>query len=268
MVPVMAIITCTVTLLISLVLPIGVLIGLEHKNKKQGIDSAWLLGAAGFFIPQILIRLPLLTFLQSRSDFAAYARNNPFIYSFSLAFTAGLFELAGRLGAAKLMEKKMTWKRAVAAGLGHGGIESMLLIGVTYINNLLYIGLINLGLFDKMLAGIADTGVDISQLELIRTQLAGTAPAVFLLAGYERILTMVGHTAMSVLICYGMAHKKLGICILLCLGLHTLIDLTAGLSLVLPQNMAYPIIYAILTVMALLSVVILKQIRNRWTSGT
>lgn len=265
MVPVMTIITCTVTLLISLVLPIGVLIGLEHKNKKQGIDSAWLLGAAGFFIPQILIRLPLLTFLQSRSDFAAFARNNPFIYSFSLAFTAGLFELAGRLGAAKLMEKKMTWKRAVAAGLGHGGIESMLLIGVTYINNLLYIGLINLGLFDKMLAGIADPGVDISQLELIRTQLAGTAPAVFLLAGYERILTMVGHTAMSVLICYGMAHKKPGICILLCLGLHTLIDLTAGLSLVLPQNMAYPIIYAILTVMALLSVIILKQIRNRWT---
>ena len=44
-------------------------------------------------------------------------------------------------------------------------------------------------------------------------------------------------------------------------------DLTAGISLVLPQNIAYPVIYVVLTVMAVVSVVILKNIRRRRKEG-
>ena len=108
MVSITTIIACVITLLVSLVLPVAVLIGFAIKNKKQGIVSAWLLGAAGFFVPQMLIRLPILTVLQSQSWFAVFAQNNLFLYSFGLAFTAGLFELAGRFAVAKLMEKRLT----------------------------------------------------------------------------------------------------------------------------------------------------------------
>ena len=264
MVSITTIIACVITLLVSLVLPVAVLIGFALRNKKQGIVSAWLLGAAGFFVPQMLIRLPILTVLQSQSWFAVFAQNNLFLYSFGLAFTAGLFELAGRFAVAKLMEKRLTWKRSLAAGLGHGGIEAMLLIGMTYVNNLIYIGMINSGYYDTLIAQTAGMGVDVTQLELVRTQLIGMSPAMFLLAGFERLLAMTGHLAMSVLVCYGVAHKKVGICVLICLGIHTLIDLTAGISLALPQNIAYPIIYAILVVMAVVSVVILKNIHSRW----
>ena len=125
--------------------------------------------------------------------------------------------------------------------------------------------MINSGSFDTLIVQTTGLGVDVSQLELIRTQLVGMAPAMFLLAGFERLLAMTGHTAMSVLVCYGVAHKKVGIYVLLCLGIHTLMDLTAGISLVLPQNIAYPVIYAILAVMAAVSVVILKNIRHCWT---
>jgi len=264
MVSITTIIACVITLLVSLVLPVAVLIGFALKNKKQGIVSAWLLGAAGFFVTQMLIRLPILTVLQSQSWFAVFAQNNLFLYSFGLAFTAGLFELAGRFAVARLMEKRLTWKRSLAAGLGHGGIEAMLLIGMTYVNNLIYIGMINSGYYDTLIAQTAGMGVDVSQLELIRAQLVGMSPSMFLLAGFERLLAMTGHLAMSVLVCYGVAHKKVGICVLMCLGIHTLIDLTAGISLALPQNIAYPIIYAILVVMAVVSVVILKNIHSRW----
>ena len=264
MVPITTVVACIITLLVSLVLPIVVLIGLAVKNKKQGIVSAWLLGAAGFFVPQILIRLPILTVLQSQSWFAVFAQNNPFLYAFALAFTAGLFELAGRFVVAKLLEKKLTWKRSLGAGLGHGGIEAILFIGITYVNNLIYIAMINSGYFDTLIAQTAGLGVDVTQLELIRIQLVGMASSMFLLAGFERLLAMTGHLAMSVLVCYGVAHKKVGICVLLCLGIHTLMDLTAGISLVLPQNIAYPVIYVVLTVMAVVSVVILKNIRRRW----
>ena len=190
MVSITTIIACVITLLVSLVLPVAVLIGFALKNKKQGIVSSWLLGAAGFFVPQMLIRLPILTVLQSQSWFAVFAQNNLFLYSFGLAFTAGLFELAGRFAVAKLMEKRLTWKRSLAAGLGHGGIEAMLLIGMTYVNNPIYIGMINSGYYDTLIAQTAGMGVDVTQLELVRTQLIGMSPAMFLLAGFERLLAM------------------------------------------------------------------------------
>lgn len=264
MVPMMTVVACVITLLISLVLPIMILIGFSLKNRKQGVVSAWLLGAAGFFVTQILIRLPILTALQNQSWFSAFAQNRLFLYTFALAFTAGLFELAGRFGVAKIMERNLTLKRSLAAGLGHGGIEAMLLVGMTYVNNLIYILIINSGSFDALTAQTAMLGVDVSQLELIRTQLVDMSPVLFLLAGFERLLAMIGHTAMSALVCYGVAHKKLGICVLLCLGIHTLMDLTTGISLALPQNIAYPIIYGILIVMAAVSVVILRDICRRW----
>ena len=257
-------IACCVTLFISLVLPVLVLILFACRNRKQGILSAWLLGAAGFFVTQMLIRLPILTALQNQSWFLSFAQNHLFGYAFSLAFTAGLFELAGRFAVAKLMQKNLTCNRSLAAGLGHGGIEAMLIVGITYINNLAYIAMINSGSFDTVVSQAAATGVDVSQLELIRTQLVSMSPTLFLLAGFERILAMTGHVAMSMLVCYGVAHRKSGICTLMCLGLHTLMDLTAGISLVLPQTIAYPIIYAILIVMAALSLVIIRELVRRW----
>ena len=264
MVSMMTVIACIVTLLVSLVLPPVVLIVFGCKNKKQGIVSAWLLGAAGFFVTQILIRVPILTVLQSSSGFMAFAQSHLFLYSFGLAFTAGLFELAGRFAVAKLMQKNLNYKRSLAAGLGHGGIEAMVLIGMTYVNNLIYIVLINTGAFDTILAQTAAMGVDVSQLELIRTQLVGMAPAMFLLAGFERILAMTAHVAMSMLVCYGVAHKKALPCALVCLLIHTFIDLTAGLNMVLPQTTAYYVIYSILVIVAAASLWILKELRRRW----
>ena len=43
-----------------------------------------------------------------------------------------------------------------------------------------------------------------------------------------------------------------------------LMDLTAGISLVLPQNVAYLIIYTILIAMAAISIALILDIRHRW----
>lgn len=268
MVPVTTVIACVITLIISLILPIAVLIVFAAKNKQQRIVSAWLLGAAGFFVTQMLIRVPVLAILQSQSWFISFSQNHLFLYAFILAFTAGLFELAGRFGVAKLMKKNLTFNRSLAAGLGHGGIEAILLVGMTYINNLVYIFLINSGTFDALVAQAAATGVDASQLELIRTQLTATSPVMFLLGGFERLLAMTSHIAMSLIVCYGVAHRKPLPSVLLCLGIHTFLDLTAGISLlsgtVLSQNAVYVIVYAILTAVAVISLFLIREIRRRW----
>lgn len=268
MVSTFTILACILTLLVSLFLPVGLLILFALKNKRQGIFSAWLLGAAGFFVTQILIRLPILMVLQSQSWFLTFSQSHLFAYAFGLAFTAGLFELAGRFVAAKLMRKNLTFKRSLAAGLGHGGIEAIILIGTSYISNLAMIAMINSGSFDTLIAQTAAAGVDTSQLELVRQQLLTTSPALFLLGGFERILAMTAHAAMSLIVCYGVAHKKVLPCLLICLGIHTMIDLTAGISLlagtVLSQTAVYLIIYLILAIVAAISVFVIIKLRCRW----
>ena len=106
------ILSCVFTLLVSLGLPVGILIVLAVKNRKQGIVSAWLLGAAGFFVTQILIRLPILNAIQGQSWFASFAQNHLFLYAFSLAFTAGLFELAGRFAVAGVLTSGLESKNS------------------------------------------------------------------------------------------------------------------------------------------------------------
>ena len=266
MIPNATILSCIVTLFVSLVLPLILLLVFALRNRKQGILSAWIIGALGFFIPQMLIRLPILTLLSPQ--LTRFAEFSPLLYAFSLAATAGLFELAGRILAARVMGSRLTPKRALAAGLGHGGIEAMVIIGISYINNLVYIVMIQAGTFDALLAQNAATPEVVAQLEQVRTALLTTSPAMFLLAGYERLLTMVCQTAMSVMVCYGMASGKPGKYILLCLGLHTLLDCTAGISLYIGKGLTlstgYLIIYAILTAAAILSIFILVKILRRW----
>ena len=241
MVSTATIVCILISLLACTALPVAVLAVFAVKHKKQGILSAWLLGAAGFFVTQILIRLPILTALQSQSWFMAFASNHLVLYGFTLAFTAGLFELAGRFAVAKLLKRKrMNFDRSLAAGLGHGGT------------------------FDEVLAMTAQMGVDVSQLELIKEQLLTYSPALFLLGGFERILAMTAHAAMSMLVCYGVAHGKVLPCTLLCLVIHTFIDLTAVVTMVLPQTTAYIIVYAILTAVAAASLWILRELRRRW----
>ena len=268
MIPAANIFACIVTLFVSLILPIGLLIVYAVKNKGKGIWSAWLLGAAGFFVPQIVIRTPILTWLATKEGFVSFAQSHLLLYALLMAFTAGLFEMAGRLAAAKLMRKKLTYQRALAAGLGHGSIEAILIVGVTYIANLVLIAHIQTGSFDAMIAQTAASGGDVSQLEATRATLAQTSWVLFLGAGLERLLTLVCQAAMSMLVCYGVytGHTVKGI--LLCLGFHTLLDSIAGISMlsdtVLSQAAAYGIIYAILALLALLGLWILKTIRARW----
>ena len=264
----LTLLACFVTLFVSLLLPVIVISVLSFRNKSGKLISAWLLGAAGFIVTQLLIRVPILTALQSQSWFVRFSESNGFLYAFSLAFTAGLFELAGRFVVAKLLQKNLTYKRALAAGLGHGGIEAMILIGITYLNNILYILMINGGTFDAVVNEAVTAGVDVSALLLLKDQLISTSPALFLLAGFERILAMTGHTAMSLLVCYGVYTRKPLTAALICLGIHTLMDLTAGISLLigngLSQTVAYMVIYTILVIMAVLSAVIIRKIFRSW----
>ena len=263
----LSIVSIIVTLFVSFILPLAFLVCYALRHKKQGIWSAWLLGALGFFVPQILIRFPILTALSQRSGFVAFSQAHPLIYGFSLALTAGLFEVVGRYAVARCLKKNLTYRRALAAGLGHGGIEAILITGLAYLSNVVFLVMLQTGGFDAVLA---QTG-DVSQLLAARDALMNTHWAMFLLAGYERLLAMTCHAAMSMLVCYGV-HRGKAAPTIYAFAMHVCMDCVASISLMvgrgLSQTAAYAVIYILLTGFAVLAIVILKTIRARWAAET
>lgn len=267
------IICICITLAITLIGPIAAYIIYGIKNKGKGVWLAGLIGAAGFFVPQVIIRLPILNALAASQGFISFAENNYILYCFILAFTAALFELAGRYAAAKLLRKNQSFERAFAAGLGHGGIEAIILIGMTYVNNLIYSVMINMNMFDSIVEQVEASGVDGTQLYFIKDALISTSSGAFLLAGYERILTVIAHIAMSMIVFYFVSRKEDMRGILICLGAHTCLDfvsgVTSGLSTkylgsVVSQNVSYIITYTFITLFAAAAVVVIIKLKKQW----
>lgn len=265
----LSIISMIVTLFVSLLLPLAFLVIYTLRNKKQGIWSAWLLGALGFLVPQILIRIPILTALSRTDGFVTFSQTHPLVYGFSLAFTAGLFEVVGRYAVARVLKKKLTYRRALAAGLGHGGIEAILITGLAYVSNLVFLVMLLTGGFEATLAQTTAAGGDVTALLTAKDTLMSTPWAMFLLAGFERLLAMTCHAAMSMLVCYGV-HRGKAVPILFAFAMHVGMDSVASISLMigkgLSQAAAYTMIYILLTAFTLLAIVILKTIRARWTA--
>lgn len=262
-----------VTLAVSTILPIAVYLIYGMKHKGKGVWTAWLIGAAGFFVPQILIRIPILNLLSLNKGFTAFAEKNYVLYCFALAFSAALFEAAGRYAAAKVMHKNLTVERGIAAGLGHGGIEAILVVGMTYVNNLIYIVMINVGIFDSVVEQAAATGADTGALAGVKEALLHTDFSIFLLAGYERILTMTIHVALTLIVFYFVRKKKDAVGIILCLVCHTIVDFVAPvvsgmagtyLGGKLSIGTAYVIIYAFLTAAATAGILVVAVLRKKW----
>ena len=265
-----SIISIMLTLIVSLIVPPAFAAVYASRHKKLGIWSAWLVGALGFFVPQILIRFPILTALSRMDGFIAFGQNHTLIYGFALAFTAGLFELSGRYAVARCLKKNLTYRRALAAGLGHGGIEAILITGLAYLSNVVFLVMLQTGGFEATVAQTTAAGGDVTALLTAKDALMNTPWALFLLAGYERLLAMTCHVAMGMMVCYGVHTNRVLPWTLACLAMHTCMDFIASISLFvgkgLSQIMAYTIIYVLLTAVTVFAIVILKTIRARWAA--
>lgn len=273
MVSAATIVTVLITLFVTLVVPVIVYLIYGLKNKGKGVWTAWLLGAAGFFVFQIIIRTPIISIFSILPGFMDFVAEHYILYCLILAFTAALFEVAGRYIVAKILNKKLDYTRSFAAGLGHGSIEAIFIVGMTYVNNLIYIVMINTGSFDGIVEQTAAMGVDTTQLTVLKDSLVNTHSAVFLLAGYERVLTVLLHIALSMVVCYFVSRKKDFVGIGICILCHFAVDFiapivngmaTAYLGNVISTTTAYVIVYAFLTIVAAASVLTIKQLKRKW----
>jgi uncharacterized membrane protein YhfC len=116
-------------------------------------------------------------------------------------------------------------EHGIVYGIGHGGIESILLISVPYVSNLIASVMVNNGRLNSL-----ESTLGPEQARLFNEQLdvlINTDSYMFFFAGIERIFTVIIHIALSLLILYAIKNKKY-IFFILSILLHALLNFPAA----------------------------------------
>jgi uncharacterized membrane protein YhfC len=163
-----------------------ILLALWWRRRTGAPFSAFGVGALVFFVAQVVLRfpwqIPLARRIQSHPELVL-----PFLV-FS-ALTAGLFEETGRWLGYRYLLRERTPRTGVMLGLGHGGLESMLLVGLPLI------GLLAAWLLASY--GVIGPG---EALEAIRRQTASLHFWNVQLAALERASAMAAHIGLSLVV--------------------------------------------------------------------
>lgn len=229
MVSTASIIFMCITILITLLGPVLFAVIFLLKNRpKPGVASVF--AGAGTFILFALILEQLFHFLILKviPGLGDMITGNVWLMAFYGSIAAGVFEETGRFIVMKfVLRKSREWKHGMAFGIGHGGIEAIILVGLTYVNNLVYSFLINSGSFDMVLKSTPAEAQ--TALVTAKDALISTPSWLFAFAGIERVMAVLFHIAMSVLVLYAIRSGKIKF-YFLAVFLHFLLDLPAAFA--------------------------------------
>ena len=186
-------------------------------KKKTGIGlKPFVAGAACFFVFAMILESICHNLVLMRGGSYTAVYTNPVLYMIYGSFAAGIFEETGRLFGFKVLLKKYEAREtAVAYGIGHGVIECVFVLGVTYLQILLCALGVSFG----------DPSVDIL---MAQTLAALSAPTV-LLACFERVTAVAFHVGASMLVFTAARNKKKFFLYPAAILLHALLDAPAAL---------------------------------------
>lgn len=201
---------------------------IARKRLGVGWKYFWF-GALVFLVFQLLTRVPLILALTGTVLAPLLRTSIAFTWSWLIieAVTAGLFEEIGRYIGYRLFMRRepKTWSKAVMYGLGHEGLESMVVVGGGHILTLITV--ISLSAININNLPVAQRQIIIQQVAAINAQ-----PIWFpLLAAWERFWSFPLQVALSVMVLQVFRRQQMR-WLFLAILFHALIDF---LSLALPQ---------------------------------
>jgi len=241
------------TACLSVGIPVAAVIFLALKKKAKVVCA--LIGAAAFIVFALILE-PLLH-AGVKAALGEKLTGNIWLLAGYGGLAAGLFEETGRLLSMKfLMKKTLTKENAIMYGVGHGGAEAVLLIGLTYISNITASVMINMGLLEASLASLDGA----LREETIRqlSALWMTPSGQFFLAGIERLAAFVLHLCLSYIV-YRCVKEKKPIYYLLAVGIHFLVD--AGIVLLASAVSPYLTEAVLVLAVALLAILTCRSYR-------
>ena len=217
--------------------------------KKHKANIATILIGAAVFVIFALVLESLVHQIVLKGDRGAAIQGNILYYALYGGLMAGLFEETGRFLAMKFLLKKepTTAKAGVSYGLGHGGVEMMLLFGLTMISTFAMAVMINAGQTETLLAQAPAEAKDqlVAQLDQIKDASAGS----FLLGLWERFSALILQVSLSILV--WAAARKGGKWLWLfpaAILLHALVD---GIAVILAKHTGTVTVELIILAMAI-----------------
>ena len=173
---------------------------------------------------------------------------NTLLYALYGGLAAGVFEETGRFLAFQTVLKKKLGNdcNALMYGAGHGGIEAILVLGFTYIGNIVMSALINAGQTDMLMA--TATGEAAEQLKAVFDSLVATAPWTYLLGMVERAVAITIHICLSVFVWFAVKKPGKSWLFLTAILLHAAFD---GILVILVAHLSTSAVEGCLVVMAL-----------------
>lgn len=258
MVPGLSIVFMVITFLITVGLPIALIVWVMKKYRPGFSPIA--VGILVFFVVQVLIRIPLIQLLTANEGVQLFIQNNVLLYFLILSLTAGIFEEGGRLlGFSLFLKKKREYKHGLAYGIGHGGIEAILTVGVLYVSNITLSLIINQGIPSSEATGLF--AIITPQLQAAAAPLINTPSYLFLIAGLERIFAIVLHIALSLMVLYALNTRKRRY-LLLALLIHTAVNFIA---LSVSQYVSLWLSEGFMLLVAIASVIYIIKTRKAFT---
>lgn len=224
MVSSLSIIFMVFSFLVSVLLPI---VGVIFLKRKYNVSlKVFFIGAAAFFISVQILEAPIHSyFLKLNSTTSEFLLSTPIAYMLYGGLMAGIFEETARLISFKFIIKDRDLMSGVTYGLGHGGIEAILIGGISSINSIVYSTLINKGGFQSIMEGLM---IPKEVISATYNQFVNSSSIMWAMPGIERIFAMMIHMSLSVIILYAVKERKY-IYYVLAILIHAVINFPAAL---------------------------------------
>ena len=215
--------------MLAFTIPIVLLVAWKMRTKKSVVP--FFAGVLIFLLfAQGLETIPHMLFVITDNPISRVVNGNAVIYALYGGLMAGLFEEIGRFVAFRFLIKKYPEKEtAVTYGIGHGGIECMMILGVGYIQYYMYGQLINNGTIDKMLESLAGDAKSQEAFQTLIDSIIHMEKSSCWIAGWERISALMIHIGISILVFQSVKVTQKKYMLWVAVGLHMLADIPAAL---------------------------------------
>ncbi|MBR2666573.1 MAG: YhfC family intramembrane metalloprotease [Oscillospiraceae bacterium] len=225
----------------ALAFAVPIAVALIWKFRKKERFTTILVGAATFLVFALILEKPIQNVLlfptqMGLSDHAVsrFFSASPVLLALVLGLFPGVFEETGRLVAfSTVLKNRKNRETSVSHGIGHGGIEVMAILGVTYVTYIAYAVMINAGTFGTLIEQTAaQAPAQADALCALAGQIAGLTAAGIGMGLLERVFAVLFHIGASILVFYACRDKGRLWLYPLAIILHTAMDFIAALVIV------------------------------------
>jgi uncharacterized membrane protein YhfC len=204
----------------------GVAIALVCRGRMTLSVRNVVLGAGVFFLfSQVLEKLMHAYVLDGNPVTASWLQVHPIGYALYACLAAGLFEETGRYLAMRFLVKDTgNPGTAVAYGLGHGGIEAILLGSMGLVVTLVYAVKLYMGQDAQLSAILGPEG-----LARLRADLQSVPHVMLVMQVLERLIALLIQIGLSFVVWRAVQRRQLA-WLALAVLLHAAIDFPVGLA--------------------------------------